>query len=73
MTKMMIVEINPPPSFHEIKPAKHPRPGPSISSSFGPYTGSFSLSHFFSSVGGFFFSVIELQPEVVVELGRSPR
>lgn len=57
MTKMMIVEINPPPSFHEIRLAKHPRPGPSISFSFGPYLGSFSLSDFFSSLGGSFFSV----------------
>ncbi len=30
MMKMTIVEINPPPSFHEINDAKHPRPGPSM-------------------------------------------
>ncbi len=28
--KIIIVENNPPPSFQEINPAKHPRAGPSI-------------------------------------------
>jgi len=30
MMKITIVEMTPPPSFQEIKPAKHPRAGPSI-------------------------------------------
>src|SRR5829696_3981236 len=36
MMKMIIVEINPPPSFQEIRPARHPRAGPSIAFS-SPY------------------------------------
>lgn len=36
MKKMTMVEINPPPSFHEIKLARHPRPGPSMSALLHP-------------------------------------
>lgn len=40
MKKMTIVEINPPPSFHEIKLARQPRPGPSMSALLHPLGAS---------------------------------